>query len=133
VVNGIAFRRFSAQPAVTIVDIYGSNIDYIYRHMRPSELTLNGISPLKPTPVKRGCTLAHADRFNRLVHTRTNLVDNALYYEATEVHLHFEIRVPTRAGFQNVSPYWTIVQSHRFLTTGVDSSRPTDQPCSTEH
>src|SRR4029077_4758155 len=43
VVDGIAFRRFPAQPAVTVSDVNGTNIDYIYRHMRPSILDKNGI------------------------------------------------------------------------------------------
>src|ERR1700733_12867808 len=33
VADGVAFRRFPRQPAVTVSDVDVTNIDYIYRHM----------------------------------------------------------------------------------------------------
>jgi hypothetical protein len=129
VTDGIAFRRFSAQAAVTISDVAGTNIDYIYRHVRPSELTRHGILPSRPSVVSRGCVLGFVDRFDQISETATDLVDNGIYYEPTAPHLHFEIRVPTSAGFQLVSPYWTLVEAHRFRQTGAESMRVTNRPC----
>jgi hypothetical protein len=129
VVDGIAFRRFPVQAAVTISDVSGSNIDYIYRHMRPSDLSEHGIPPGRPITVARGCVLAFVDRFERVVGVKSNLVDNGTYYDETTPHLHFEIRVPTPSGFQNVSPYWTLVQSHKFLSTKAGSTHLTDRSC----
>jgi hypothetical protein len=128
VVDGVAFRRFPAQPAVTISDVYGSNIDYIYRHMRPSELKKHGVPSSSPTDVRQGCVLAFVDRLNAVTHHKSDLRDGEIYYEPTAPHLHFEIRVPTRSGFQNVSPYWTLVQSHKFQLTKVDTA-PVNGPC----
>jgi hypothetical protein len=119
VVDGVAFRRFPDQAAVTISDINGSNIDYIYRHMRPSELTKHGIPSSVPIDVKQGCVLAFVDRFDSKHGKRTGLRDGNTFYDETARHLHFEIRVPTRSGFENVSPYWTLVQAHRFQLTKV--------------
>jgi hypothetical protein len=120
VVDGVAFRRFPAQPAVTISDVNATNIDYIYRHMRPSDLSRHGILPSEAVPVARGCVLAYVDRLESITSKRTGLTDNGINYQPTAPHLHFEIRVPTRAGFQNVDPYATLVQSHQALITGVD-------------
>ncbi|WP_441261150.1 hypothetical protein AB7008_48155 [Bradyrhizobium sp. 521_C7_N1_3] len=119
VVDGVAFRRFPDQPAVTISDINGSNIDYIYRHMRPSELTRHGIPSSVPKDVKQGCVLAYADGLESKNNKKTGLRDGNTFYDQTARHLHFEIRIPTRSGFQNVSPYWTLVQAHRFQLTKV--------------
>jgi hypothetical protein len=119
VVNGVAFRRFPDQPAVTVSDVNGSNIDYIYRHMRPSELTKHGIPSSVPTDVKQGCVLAYVDRLESKSNEKTGLRDGNTFYVQTARHLHFEIRVPTRSGFENVSPYWTLVQAHRFQLTKV--------------
>ena len=122
--DGIAFRRFPAQPAVTITDIDVSNIDYVYRHVRPSDLTRNGISPSAPYRVSQGCALALVDQL-QWVAKKGKLDDTdpaigrKVYYDGTDFHLHFEVRVPTKWGFLNVSPYWTLVQSHRLLSIGA--------------
>jgi hypothetical protein len=129
VADAIAFRRFPAQAAVTLSDVMGTNIDYVYRHMRPSELTKHGIGPARPVEVKRGCVIAFADRFGRISEEVTNLSENAVFYEETAPHLHFEIRVPTQYGFQNVSPYSTLVKSHLFLSTSAELFHLTNQPC----
>jgi hypothetical protein len=126
VVTGVAFRRFPSQPAVTVSDVYGSNIDYIYRHMRPSDLERNGIRRWKD--VKQGCILAFADRLGKKVGHTTKLRDGNSSYEPTTRHLHFEIRVPTISGFRYVSPYWTLVQSHKFRVTKVDTP-PSNRSC----
>jgi hypothetical protein len=125
--DAIAFRRFPTQPAVTLSDVNASNIDYIYRHMKPSELDIT-IPPAEPLEVKRGCTLAHADRFMRK-ESNGPLRDRGARFGATARHLHFEIRVPTRAGYQNVSPYLTVVHAHRASVTGVDKSKAETGPC----
>jgi hypothetical protein len=88
VVDAIAFRRFPAQAAVTLSDVTGSNIDYVYRHMRPSELTRHGIRPAQPVEVKRGCVIAFVDRFERMSEEVTNLTEDGVYYDATPPHLH---------------------------------------------
>jgi hypothetical protein len=129
VIDGIAFRRFPAQPAVTVSDVNGTNIDYIYRHMRPSGLSQHGIAPSEAIQVSRGCTLALADRLQSVADKKTKLVDNGISYVATAPHLHFEIRVPTRSGFQHVSPYWTLVQAHRFAITKVDTGPASSVAC----
>jgi len=127
VVDAIAFRRFPAQPAVTLSDVNASNIDYIYRHMKPSELNKT-IAPSTPQAVARGCTLAPVDRLLK-VEAGGPLRDGNVQYGATAKHLHFEIRVPTRSGYQNVSPYQTVVDAHRASVTGVDTSRAVQGPC----
>lgn len=129
VVDGIAFRRFPAQPAVTLSDVNGSNIDYIYRHMRPSELDKSGIVASRPQRVTRGCILAPVDRLQNVSSKRTKLVDNGISYDATAKHLHFEIRIPTKSGFQNVSPYQTVVDAHRAAKTKVDTSPASQKSC----
>lgn len=127
VADGIAFRRFPTQPAVTLSDVNGSNIDYIYRHMRPSELNRT-IAAAVPQKVKRGCTLAPVDRLQSVAKNGP-LVDGNTRFDATARHLHFEIRVPTRAGYQNVSPYQTVLHAHRVNVTGVDTSAAVVGPC----
>jgi hypothetical protein len=129
VVDGIAFRRFPAQPAVTVSDVNGTNIDYIYRHMRPSALGKNGIKVSMILSVARGCTLAFADRLQGLSKDKKSIEDGGHFYEETARHLHFEIRVPTNAGFQNVSPYQTLVQAHRAAVTKVDTSPASTKSC----
>jgi len=128
-VDGVAFRRFPAQPAVTLSDVNGSNIDYIYRHMRPSVLTDHGILASQATPVTQGCILAMVDQLQSVAEEKTKLMDNGISYDATLPHLHFEIRVPTKSGFQNVSPYSTLVLSHRSQLTGAFKARTTAIPC----
>ncbi|HEV7880403.1 hypothetical protein [Bradyrhizobium sp.] len=125
--DAIAFRRFPTQPAVTLSDVNGSNIDYIYRHMKPTELDAI-IGTAGPHEVKRGCILAHADRLMR-VEKNGPLSDGNVRFGATAIHLHFEIRVPTRAGYQNVSPYQTIVHAHRASAAGVDTSKAENGRC----
>lgn len=128
-VDGVAFRRFPAQPAVTVSDVLGANIDYIYRHMRPSMLDSNGIVASTPRMVKRGCTMALVDRLQGVSLAPTKLNDGKISYIATARHLHFEIRVPTQAGFQNVSPYQTVVWAHRIAVSKVDISSAPLKSC----
>ncbi|MGY3465412.1 hypothetical protein ACVW0I_002283 [Bradyrhizobium sp. LM6.11] len=104
-----------------------SNIDYIYRHMRPSELNRT-VAAAVPQKVKRGCTLAPVDRLQSVAKNGP-LVDGNTRFDATARHLHFEIRVPTRAGYQNVSPYQTVMHAHRVNVTGVDTSAAVVGPC----
>jgi hypothetical protein len=133
VVDGVAFRRFPAQPAVTVSDVAGTNIDYIYRHMRPSMLDAQGIQKWVPQQVRRGCTLAYADRLQGIADDQKNdagkFVDGGVIYDPTSRHLHFEIRVPTKAGYQNVAPYQTVVQAHRAGVTKVDTSPASTTSC----
>lgn len=133
VVDGVAFRRFPVQPAVTVSDINGTNIDYIYRHMRPSVLTSHGIRPSRPKAITRGCRLAYVDKFQGVAEdqktTKYKFTDGGVVYDATARHLHFEIRVPTKAGYQNVSPYKTVVEAHRAAVTQVDTSKSSTSPC----
>jgi hypothetical protein len=129
VVDGIAFRRFPSQPAVTVSDVNGSNIDYIYRHMRPSDLDRNGIVASKPREVSRGCTMAQVDRLQNVSAAKTAFVDKGIYYDPTAKHLHFEIRIPTKSGFQNVSPYQTVVSAHRAAVTKADTSPASTKSC----
>src|SRR4029077_16952360 len=110
-------------------DVNGTNIDYIYRHMRPSILDKNGIKVSMTLSVVRGCTLAVADRLQGLSREKTSLQDGGHYYEETARHLHFEIRVPTKAGFQNVSPYQTIVAGRRAAVTKSDTSPASTKSC----
>lgn len=127
VVDGVAFRRFPTQPAVTISDIDVSNIDYVYRHMRPSILKAHKIAESQPTIVKRGCEIALVDQLERVVNNQlehvannqTLLNDSGASYRPTAVHLHFEIRVPTVSGFQYVSPYQTIVVANQNAIAGL--------------
>lgn len=112
VTDGIAFRRFPKQPAVTVSDIQVTNIDYVYRHMRPSELSKHGIGKADPVPVKRGCPIALVDRIMK-AQADGSILDDGTRYGPTAVHLHFEIRVPTRSGFQYVSPYQSLVSAHK--------------------
>lgn len=128
-VDGVAFRRFPAQPAVTVADVGGANIDYIYRHMRPSMLDSNGIVASTPRAVKRGCTMALVDRLQNVSLSPTSLRDGKISYVATARHLHFEIRAPTKAGFQNVSPYQTVVWAHRVTVTKADDTPISAQSC----
>jgi hypothetical protein len=131
VTDGIAFRRFPRQPAVTISDVNATNIDYIYRHMRPSVLAKHGIGSPTPKKVKRGCVLALVDELQNLSGKKTSLTDGdgGVSYEATSPHLHFEIRVPTQSGYQHVSPYWTVTSAHKFTKTKVDTAPIAEGPC----
>jgi len=129
VVDGIAFRRFPVQPAVTISDVNGTNIDYIYRHMRPSQLSQHGIMPSEPKEVTRGCELAYVDRLMALSKDDPDLFDGKYGYEATARHLHFEIRVPTKSGFQYVSPYWTVVHAHKVALSKSEASPVASGSC----
>jgi hypothetical protein len=98
--------------------------------MRPSELRKHGIPPSEAVKVEQGCILAFVDKPQSVSHTKTTLDDDGSFYEATAPHLHFEIRVPRIGGFQNVSPYWTVVHSHRFRLTGsFTSPAASDRPC----
>jgi hypothetical protein len=128
-VDGVAFRRFPTQPAVTVSDVPGTNIDYVYRHMRPSMLDSNGIVASTPRAVRRGCVMALVDRLQGVSLAPTKLTDKGISYVATARHLHFEIRVPTKAGFQNVSPYQTVVWAHRAAITKVDDILASTKSC----
>lgn len=133
VVDGIAFRRFPTQPAVTISDINGTNIDYIYRHMKPSVLDSHGIFASRPKKVTRGCRLAYVDRLQGSAKDQTTsfgkFKDGAVLYDPTARHLHFEIRVPTKAGYLNVAPYQTLVEAHKASVTKTDTSPASNEPC----
>jgi hypothetical protein len=133
VVDGIAFRRFPNQPAVTVSDVNGTNIDYIYRHMRPSVLDSHGIVASRPTEVTRGCRLAYVDRLQGTASDQTDptekFKDGTVLYTPTAKHLHFEIRVPTKAGYVNVAPYRTLVEAHKTAISKADTSKTSSGPC----
>jgi hypothetical protein len=127
--DGIAFRRFSAQPAVTISDINGLNIDYVYRHMRPSSLRLHGIKPATPVRVTQGCVIALVGNLQGEAKDAPT-VDDGHTYAVTAPHLHLEIRAPTASGFANVAPYATLVDAHKAVLVGDQAQEIQHTSCS---
>ncbi len=124
-VDSIAFRRFEHQPAVTLADVNGLNVDYIYRHVYPNELKAHGIPASGPKPVKQGQVIAFVGNLQEQTGGTCSANDksrdcvNGYKYDLTAPHLHLEIRVPTKAGFRYAPPYPTLVLAHKALESGV--------------
>ena len=98
--DGIIMRAPGQEAVYLIVDTATEHLRLRYLHMRPKLLDANAV--LSGRRVKAGEVIGQIGNFSG-------------HENGTSYHLHFDIQVPTRAGWVFVSPYMTLVASYERL------------------
>lgn len=98
--DGMVMRSPGDEALYLVVNAPGEHIRFRYLHMNPQLLDAAGM--LNGRALKQG-----------------ELIDTVDDYEGhqggTSYHLHFDVQVPTRAGWIFVNPYMTLVASYEHL------------------
>ena len=98
--DGIIMRDPGQEAVYLIVDTATEHLRLRYLHMRPKLLDANGV--LSGRRVKAGEVIGQIGNYSG-------------HENGTSYHLHFDIQVPTRAGWVFVSPYMTLVAAYERL------------------
>lgn len=101
--DGAIMRAPGQEAAYLIVNTATEHIRFRYLHMRPR--LLDDLGVVSGRVVRAGELLGKIGNFDN----REN---------GTSYHLHFDIQVPTRAGWVFVSPYMTLVAAYERLIDG---------------
>jgi hypothetical protein len=105
-----AILRAPGQEAVWLfVNTANEHIRFRYLHMRPKLLDADGV--LSGRRVKAGEVLGQVGNFDG-------------HENGTSYHVHFDIQVPTRAGWIYVNPYMTLVSAYERLIGGRGAQVP---------
>ena len=98
--DGIIMRAPGQEAVYLIVDTATEHLRLRYLHMRPKLLDANGV--LSGRRVKAGEVIGQIGNYSG-------------HENGTSYHLHFDIQVPTRAGWVFVNPYMTLVAAYERL------------------
>ncbi len=98
--DGIIMRDPGQESVYLIVNTATEHLRFRYLHMRPKLLDANGV--LSGRVVKAGEVIGQIGNYSG-------------HENGTSYHLHFDIQVPTRAGWVFVSPYTTLVAAYERL------------------
>jgi murein DD-endopeptidase MepM/ murein hydrolase activator NlpD len=98
--DGTILRARGQEAAYLIVNTPTEHIRFRYLHMRPKLLDAAGV--VSGRRVAEGEVLGRIGNFSH-------------HENGTSYHVHFDIQVPTRAGWVYVSPYMTLVSAYERL------------------
>jgi hypothetical protein len=98
--DGVVLRGPGDEALYLVVDAPGEHIRFRYLHMDPR--LLDGAGMVSGRALSEGEVIGTADNYERR-------------QGGTTYHLHFDVQVPTRAGWVFVSPYMTLVASYERL------------------
>jgi hypothetical protein len=107
--DGMIMREAGQEAVFLVVNTPTEHLRFRYLHMRPRQLDADGV--VSGRVVKAGEAIGQIGNFDG-------------HENGTSYHLHFDIQVPTRAGWVFVNPYMTLVASYERLIGG----RGTEQP-----
>jgi len=95
--NGTILRAAGQESVYLVVNTPTEHIRFRYLHMRPKLLDAAGV--ISGRPVTAGEVLGQIGNYSQ-------------HENGTSYHVHFDIQVPTRAGWVFVSPYMTLVAAY---------------------
>jgi murein DD-endopeptidase MepM/ murein hydrolase activator NlpD len=98
--DGMILRARGQEAVYLVVNTPTEHIRFRYLHMRPK--LLDAASVLSGRRVAEGELLGQIGNFSQ-------------HENGTSYHVHFDIQVPTRAGWVFVSPYMTLVSAYERL------------------
>ncbi len=98
--NGMILREAWNDSVFLVTNETGERLRFRYLHMHPRRLDDDGI--VSGRRLREGERLGTIGNYSR----RAGL---------TSTHLHFEVQVPTRAGWMRVNPYMTLVAAYETL------------------
>jgi murein DD-endopeptidase MepM/ murein hydrolase activator NlpD len=113
--DGTILRASGQEAVYLVVNTPAEHIRFRYLHMRPKLLDAAGV--LSGRRVAAGELLGQIGNFSQ-------------HENGTSYHLHFDIQVPTRAGWVFVSPYMTLVAAYERLIGGRGSEIAEDMVAS---
>ena len=95
--DGVLLRALGQEAVYLVVNTPTEHIRFRYLHMRPKLLDAAGV--VSGRHVASGEVLGQIGNFSQ-------------HENGTSYHLHFDVQVPTRAGWVFVSPYMTLVAAY---------------------
>jgi hypothetical protein len=98
--DGMVMRSRGDEALYLVVNAPGEHIRFRYLHMNPGLLDAAGM--LNGRMLKRGDLIGTVDDYEG-------------HQGGTSYHLHFDVQVPTRAGWVFVNPYMTLVAAYENL------------------
>jgi murein DD-endopeptidase MepM/ murein hydrolase activator NlpD len=115
--DGIILRARGQEAVYLVVNTPTEHIRFRYLHMRPK--LLDAASVVSGRRVAEGELLGRIGNFSQ-------------HENGTSYHVHFDIQVPTRAGWVFVSPYMTLVSAYERLI-GARGSEISDMVASADN
>jgi murein DD-endopeptidase MepM/ murein hydrolase activator NlpD len=107
--DGMLLRALGQEAVYLVVNTPTEHIRFRYLHMRPKLLDAAGV--VSGRKVTSGEVLGQIGNFSQ-------------HENGTSYHLHFDIQVPTRAGWVFVSPYMTLVAAYERAIGGRGAEIP---------
>ena len=107
--DGMIMREPGQEAVYLVVNTSAEHLRLRYLHMRPKLLDAAGI--ISGRIVRAGEVIGQLGNFDG-------------HENGTSYHLHFDIQVPTRAGWVFVNPYMTLVASYERLIGARGLERP---------
>ena len=101
--DGAILRALGQEAVYLVVNTPTEHVRFRYLHMRPKLLDAAGV--VSGRRVTAGELLGQIGNFSQ-------------HENGTSYHLHFDVQVPTRAGWVFVSPYMTLVAAYERLIGG---------------
>ena len=101
--DGVVLRAAGDEALYLVVDAPGEHIRFRYLHMNPHLLDAAGM--VSGRKLSEGEVIGAVDNYERR-------------QGGTTYHLHFDVQVPTRAGWVFVNPYMTLVAAYERLIGG---------------
>ncbi len=98
--DGMVMRSRGDEALYLVVNAPGEHIRFRYLHMNPGLLDAAGM--LNGRMLKRGDLIGTVDDYEG-------------HQGGTSYHLHFDVQVPTRAGWVFVNPYMTLVAAYEHM------------------
>ncbi|HUI95424.1 MAG TPA: peptidoglycan DD-metalloendopeptidase family protein [Xanthobacteraceae bacterium] len=107
--DGVIMRESGQEAVYLVVNTPTEHLRVRYLHMQPKLLDAAGV--VSGRAVRAGEVIGQIGNFDG-------------HENGTSYHLHFDIQVPTRAGWVFVNPYMTLVASYERLIGGRGVERP---------
>ena len=98
--DGMILRSRKLEALLMFINSADAHLRVRYMHMDPSRMDADGL--LSGRRIKRGEVLGQVGNYND-------------YANGTTYHLHFDLQVPTKAGWVLVNPYMTLVAAYERL------------------
>jgi len=98
--DGVVLRAAGDEALYLVVDAPGEHIRFRYLHMDPHMLDAAGM--VSGRELSEGEVIGAVDNYET-------------HQGGTTYHLHFDVQVPTRAGWVFVNPYMTLVSAYERL------------------
>ena len=98
--DGMILRSRKLEALLMFINSADTHLRVRYMHMDPRRMDADGL--LSGRRVKRGEVLGQVGNYND-------------YANGTTYHLHFDLQVPTKAGWVLVNPYMTLVAAYERL------------------